>query len=797
MFTPDLYAPYFEKIKPEYGVSVGEWIESVLIAGFNTPGSIQYRKQVNYLYAQGNQSYAASIKPIDNLSGTDTETLPGADLQNVQLIPQLVSNLAGKMIKVQMRPTVTLQDSMAYMQRRDTRANLEYAMMLKNQGADLSQYLESLGVSEDQTPMDQNELDLYLSMQPQFIEEMALELGLQKIGEESKLDVLRYMVIKDLIINPGRSGYFIDRSLGRRTIKRLDAVNSGVINFSMYEDGRDVAGNYFLEAVPLEQVRFDAQGQISDDDLMRLRGGYFWQLPYGGYGWNPAGMSSSVYTNQFIDMVLVLRFDFLSTDKLYFNEKDGKPFPPTYTPKKDGVDGKVDVRMVQNLFEGSYICGSGGMIFNYGPVKNAIRQPTITGAQYRKEGDDGLPMFEPDEQRQYTQDDSRKVYANKVYSSFVTYQPDMVQGVSKSPVDRVRPLVDIYTQTWHKFRDAMAMYMPFFYWFNNSALADIITREDGDDLTPDDLIVTAIKRGWLVGESKDLRMQHQETFKDSVKINSVDGTPLQTLWNLFVQQDRNIRDAFGLPTIATGAQGSGEKPGKAVTEMLLQGSDDTFSGLTFAEIQLMQNLWETLMWDILRNGDGGVMGTMDYFIPKGNPDERIPSMKAEVLPQQAKWDQLIAYANESKAQGLITDADIFMLETIDNLKKAQAYLAIKTKRAQERIQKERMEGIRATGEEQRASNQQTHDNSMTLEREKWVGEQKKTLLETQGKLMDTYLKALLSMPGDGQKTLNTEKADAILQQLDKQIQEIYVGISATSPATNGNGGGVPQQQSAA
>ena len=189
------------------------------------------------------------------------------------------------------------------------------------------------------------------------------------------------------------------------------------------------------------------------------------------------------------------------------------------------------------------------------------------------------------------------------------------------------------------------------------------------------------------------------------------------------------------------------------------------------------------------------MGNRDYFIPQGNPDERIPCMKAEVLPQAAKWDQLIAYANESKAQGLITDADIFMLETIDNLKKAQVYLAIKTKRAQERIQREKKEMAQITFDGQLKSNQQTHDNMMQLEQLKWLGEQQKTLLESQGKLMDTYLKALLTPTAEGKKPLNSEKADAILQQLDQQIRDIYVGISATSPVVgDGSGGG---QQSAA
>lgn len=786
-FTPDTFAPYEEKITPAYGAKVGGWIENVLISGLANPAGIQGRKALAYQYATGNQTYAATIKPIENLGGTDQQTVPGADMQNIQLIPQLISNLAGKMIKTQMKPSVVLQDEMAQMFRKDRRASLEYAMLLNQQGADLSMYMNQLGITEDEVPLDLSELDIRLAMEPQFVEEMALEMGLQKIAEESKLDTLRYMICKDLITNPGRSGYYIDRTLGRRQIKKLDAPNSGIINFSMYEDGRDVCGNYFLEAVPLEKVRFDAQGQIPDEKLKQLRGGYFWQLGYGAYSWALNGMWGAQYNGMFVDMCLILHFDFTSTDRFFFNEKDGKPFPPGFKPRKDGVDGNVSSRMVQTLFEGNYICGTGDLIYNYGPVKNAIRQPVITGAQYRNLIDrfPNIPQEQVGQmQSEMTDLDSKKVYANRVYSSFVTYQPDMVEGISRSPVERTMPLIDTYIQTWQKIRDAINMYLPYFIWVNEDVLAGMVTDDNGEDLSVDDFIVTAIKRGWLSGRSGSLKFQHRETFKDAISISEHSAAPIQALYALFVEQAATIRDAFGLPTVATGAQGSGTRPGKAVTELLLQGADDTFTGLTFAEIQLQQNLYETLGWDLLHSGDAGVVGTRNYSIPSGNPYERIPCFKVEVLPTQGERDQLKIYANEEKAKGFITAGDIAMLDTFDNMKLAYAYLTFKSAKGERLAHERGLQNIKATGEEQRASNQQTHDNKIQEEKQKYVGEQQKIIIEKAGNLQEIMLKALVTPKKETDGALNLEKAQTFLQQSIKDLQEFYVGISGSSPANN-------------
>lgn len=781
MFSPDISAPIYEKMKPAYGVQVGQWIQSMVISGLQANAISPIGRILrNYRYAQGNQTYAATIKPIENLAATDRSTLPGADLQNLQIIPQLISNLQGKMIKTEMEPTVSMIDSFSINQRVDREANLRIAMELFRMGQLDAQQLQQLGLTENEVPRDDIELRIQTTMMPQFVTEMNLEMWLMDVLECSKFDVVRKQVCGDLMINPGRSGYFLDRSLGKLQIKRLDPLNSGPLNFSLYEDGRDVAGYYFLEAVPLQQVRMDAQGQLTDEQLDSLKGGYFSQLVGGSYIWNANGYPyGGTVNNNFIDMVLIMRFEFTSTDTRYINTKDGKPFPPTYERKKQGIDGDVVEEKYQNLFAGNYICGYSDMIYDYGIVKDAIRQPEITGARY-------AGVEDPELRKKYTMADAKKVYANKVYGNFITYQPDMISGISKVPVDRAVPLADGFIQTWHKFRDAMGMYLPYFMYFDNSVIAEITMRENGEKLSAEDMIATAIKRGWILVDSTDLRNSATATLKDAILIQSNDSGPLSGLWELLVAQDRYMREAFGLPTVATGSTGGQTRPGKAVTEMVLQGADDTFSGLTFADIQLFQNLNETLMWAGLMEGGEGVVGGRPYSLEEGNPSQVIPKLFVEVKPKQEEWNATIAEAQMSKDAGILTADKVFMLKTITNLKQAQAYLSVEIKRGNERVQKEKMEAIRVTGEEQRASNQQTHDNALALEKQKAAGEQQREAIIAFGKLADTYLAGIMKPHSEGQSALNITEAKLALQELTDELKELYGTIGATTSTNVGS-----------
>jgi len=91
MYSPDLSVPFEEKNSKDYGLRFARGLEMMhlqQVALFNSP---RRRWAENYQYALANQSILRTIRPIENISGNDAFTLPGADLRNVHIAPSIPS----------------------------------------------------------------------------------------------------------------------------------------------------------------------------------------------------------------------------------------------------------------------------------------------------------------------------------------------------------------------------------------------------------------------------------------------------------------------------------------------------------------------------------------------------------------------------------------------------------------------------------------------------------------------------------------------------------------------------------
>jgi hypothetical protein len=356
MFAPDLTAPFEKKKSKEFGQSFARGLEAWHLMQIESPNFPRRKWAENYQYALGNQSYLRTIQPIDNLGANDSQTLLGADLRNMKLTSTILESIVGKLNKQKFKPSVSMIDALAMDQRMDIKARMELAMMLKQQGAEMGQYLQQLGLTPDEVPLDNTELQIMLDCMPQFVEEMNIELALQKIGHENNLETLARMADYDDAITAVR-GHYINRINGKRQLEWLDPLNSGH-SLSFYPDGRDIVWSYRIRPVPLEQVRIEAQEFLTDDELNNLRGGQFSILYNWLYWWTSNSNNYlTTFTNTYTDYVLVMDFEYVATDVLYTNIKNGRAYNG-YTKKTSGKDGDVYSAKVQNLFGGKYICGS-------------------------------------------------------------------------------------------------------------------------------------------------------------------------------------------------------------------------------------------------------------------------------------------------------------------------------------------------------------------------------------------------------------------------------------------------------
>lgn len=746
MFAPDLSVSFEKKKSKEFGKDFASGLESWHLMQIESPNFPKRRWAENYQYALGAQTYLRTTQPIDNLVGTDSQTLPGADLRNMKLTTTILESIVGKLNKQRFRPTISMVDALAMSDRADIKAKMELAMYLKQQGMEMQQITEQLGLTPDEVPMDTTELQIMLDCMPQFVEEMNLELALNKIGNENSLDVLARMADYDDAITAVR-GHYINRINGKRQIEWLDPLNSGH-SMSFYPDGRDIVWSYRIRPVPVEQVKMEAQEDLTDEQLNNLRGGQFSLLYNWLFWWNSSNQQNylTTFTNTYTDYVLVMDFEFVSTDLLYTNIKNGRAYNG-YTKKTPGKDGDVYTAKVQNLFGGKYICGS-GYIYDYG-VKAGIRQPIVT-----------------------RNEDAFKVNASKVYGSFVWHHSSLIRGESISIIDRAKPHIDAIETTFKKFKTYVREFLPWMIRVDQDALADLAMKE-GDDVTAEDLMTTLLERGIGVVSSSAYKGFHNASVKDALTIIANDGGGnLQVLWNLLLQQINLLHDVVGVPKIDTGGSVSPEQ-GKAVSQMLLQGSDNVLSGLMAAKIGLYTSLWENLMYDIMQTGESGVVGNKPFNIPSGNPDERIPNLIVEPLPTDMDWQDLFAKAQQALAAGTLTMDQYAYLKIIDNMKQAWGYLSVQQKRND--IKKAQMQQMadQANTERQMLSNKQAQEGQEKLEQLKIIGN-----------VIGEYAKAAFANP------MNTQNPEVILQRIQLELEKMY-GNTGNATGEQPSAGGPP------
>jgi len=298
--------------------------------------------------------------------------------------------------------------------------------------------------------------------------------------------------------------------------------------------------------------------------------------------------------------------------------------------------------------------------------------------------------------------------------------------------------------------------------------------KEGDDVTAEDLMTTLLERGIGVVSSSAYKGFHNASVKDALTIIANDGGGnLNVLWGLMLQQINLLHDVVGVPKIDTGG-GVSPDQGKAVSQMLLQGSENVLSGLMAAKIGLYTTLWENLMYDIIQTGEVGVVGNKPFSIPQGNPDERIPNLVVEPLPTDMDWQDLYAKAQQALAAGSLTMDQYAYLKIIDNMKQAWGYLAVQQKRTEMKKAQMQQMADQANTERQMMSNQQAQEGKERLEQIKIIGN-----------VIGEYAKAAFANP------MNTQNPELILQRIQLELDKMYGNTGNANGEQQPSAGGPP------
>jgi hypothetical protein len=154
---------------------------------------------------------------------------------------------------------------------------------------------------------------------------------------------------------------------------------------------------------------------------------------------------------------------------------------------------------------------------------------------------------------------------------------------------------------------------------------------------------------------------------------------LGALLNAFSTQYNMLENFVGINSVVKGGEQSPEI-GKAVTEMVLSGTDNVLEGVLQGEMHLIKSCAKHLMWTAQRYGLQGVYNSKPFKIDPAKHSLNIYNCKMQVLPSPGEWQSLYMDAKAFAQAGEINYEDLVGLKNISNFKMAQSYLAYKRKR---------------------------------------------------------------------------------------------------------------------
>ena len=385
---PDPLAPQEEKLGNEYGLAYAKAIEAQWNGSSPDDSAINRRNKdfhVNRKYANGTQDVDIYKRLLNTLDPNNNDgTLLNMDFSPVPVLPKFAKIVVNKILSRNLYPNIEAIDPLSSSFKDQEKKKMETLVNSKGQ---LQELKSSTGMvineDPDNIPDSMEEAEIFLGENIKVSAEVAAQLAAQAtLVWNNFADTTFRRAVNDLV------------SCGMSVIKRINDPSQGIS--IKYVDPKDFVHSY-TEDPNFDDISY-AGGvrRISMTELKRLAGEKLTDDQYkeiakksaGRHGNDSSSLHRQHYDNQSRRTVYgydeyiveVLDFEFLSTDKIYFEERENK-FGNTgfymagynYKERKGGVfERKPHSLEVTNLYGGMYVLGC-GYLFDYGLKTNMPR----------------------------------------------------------------------------------------------------------------------------------------------------------------------------------------------------------------------------------------------------------------------------------------------------------------------------------------------------------------------------------------------------------------------------------------
>lgn len=658
MALPDPYASDEVKASKEYILSFAKYIER---KSLGVDGSM-YNQRVSRFSM--NRQYALGLQPVD-------QYVPRVGLENKQSsyaniswkitspAPKFIEIITNGMMKREEKVSATNLDPLAAKEKTESRNKSKFMLRKKADIAQLEEMSDMKLMPDIVREAESDaEIDLYFDLNNKQTEEIVFEEILQLILNENRYAERKRRIIRDLIeCGIGATRTYIDYK-GRVTIKRVKPENL----VTSYSEEADFDGAVYVgEVLPmsLHDLRLTAGSQFTEAEYQDIANKVKSVWGNGNKFYN----NSSTYANNTYrpyddSNVMILQGFYITTRNQRFEKKENKYGGFTinkrasdYTPtgnskyKREIIDKKDKVVYKFNLIlQTDYM-------FSYGLETDMIKSPTDL---------------------------------SEVELPITVYMPNAYQMNNKPLIETMIPTIDQMQIIRYKLQILIAKARPAGIAIAIDGLEDI-DLGNGKILNPLELQDVYDQTGNYYYRA----LNEDGTYKQFRPVENLPngmGNQLQELIATYNYLLEALRGDTGLNEASDGAAVDA-RAGFRTTQLALTASNNATSYVYDSFVDIMNRTLKkaaVLVQDIVclkkesYEGYAKVVGQDDLKFIQLNKDYANINfgVALEMLPDDAKKEELSRAIDLSIQSGVIKASDKYMLMSIPNLKVAYQYLKI-------------------------------------------------------------------------------------------------------------------------
>ena len=385
---PNPLASQEEKLGQEYGVAYAKAIEAQWNGSSPDDSAINRRNREfhrNRKYANGTQDVDIYKRLLNNLDPNNNDgTLLNLDFSPVPVLPKFARIVTNKVLSRDMYPNVEAVDPLSTSFRDKEKKKIEMLVRNRQLLVDLKK-AHGIVVNEDpdNIPETLEEAEIFLGTNIKLDAEVAAQLATQATLSWNKFNETTFRrAVGDLV------------SCGMCVVKRLNDPSYGIS--IDYIDPKDFVHSYTEDPNFGDISYAGAVRRVSISELKRLAGDKLTEEQIkkiaeksaSRNGNDSSALNRTHYDNQARRTVYgydeyiveILDFEFLSTDKMYFEERENRYGNVgfyvkgyNYKERKGGVyERKPHCLEITNVYGGIYVLGC-GYLFDYGIKTNMPR----------------------------------------------------------------------------------------------------------------------------------------------------------------------------------------------------------------------------------------------------------------------------------------------------------------------------------------------------------------------------------------------------------------------------------------